>query len=670
MMSGSARSGVLLAALWVVSLVSAAVAQTVPPAARTSAWSADAVAQFEVLPVQVGGRIMPLSTHAKWTLVRINGHSRAATTGDERLAPTEWMLDCLFYPEQARHYPVFLVRDSDVLQAIGLSEIAGRKSDRYSFEQLIAGREALQKIFDRHGRAERKTLDRITGQTLDLYHNVVEVYSLLHGLEFARRSYKVAESKGLRGMFDDASSVRFSEVYRHAPALGRVYGLFLRGQELPAEFDRERIDAERAALEQLLGNFEGYAANGLSLAVLPPLPSAEPETAWRTVGEAAVGAMRAEPHPDAYLAVFRAFEQLIDGLGESERTANAARMLHSAVAGMATPRGEYAKIEQEVSYYRADLFFWSLCVFVLSFLLVGASLLGPLRSIMWRGAAAATAGALTLLVAGIVWRCVLRGRPPIVNLYDTILFVTAVGVLLALATEWINRKRVGLILATVIGVVGLFFAGRHELGEAQDTMGRVLAVLDTNFWLATHVTAITTGYGAGILAGVIGHVYVLGRVFRFRREDRAFYRNLARMVYGTLCFSLLFSVVGTILGGIWANYSWGRFWGWDPKENGALMICLWQIAILHGRMGGFLRDLGVCVASVIGTAVIVFSWWHVNRLGVGLHSYGFTDGVQWIYGFYGVEAVVAVLGGVLGSSPPSAGAGAPPSNPAVGGAGG
>ena len=114
-----------------------------------------------------------------------------------------------------------------------------------------------------------------------------------------------------------------------------------------------------------------------------------------------------------------------------------------------------------------------------------------------------------------------------------------------------------------------------------------------------------------------------------------------------LCFGVIFATVGTILGGIWANESWGRFWGWDPKENGALLICISQIALLHGRMGGFLRDQGICMAAAFTGTVIAFSWWGVNLLGVGLHSYGFTSGVHtalWTY--YGIQWGIVGLGAV------------------------
>src|SRR5215831_16624282 len=123
-------------------------------------------------------------------------------------------------------------------------------------------------------------------------------------------------------------------------------------------------------------------------------------------------------------------------------------------------------------------------------------------------------------------------------------------------------------------------------------MPKLRAVLDTNFWLSTHVTTVTIGYSAGLLAAFLAHIFVIGRLFGFKKGDGDFYRNVVRMVYGVLCFGLLFSVVGTILGGVWANDSWGRFWGWDTKENGALLICISQVALLHARMSGMVRDFG------------------------------------------------------------------------------
>jgi ABC-type transport system involved in cytochrome c biogenesis permease subunit len=159
------------------------------------------------------------------------------------------------------------------------------------------------------------------------------------------------------------------------------------------------------------------------------------------------------------------------------------------------------------------------------------------------------------------------------------------------------------------------------------------AVLDTNIWLATHVVAITTGYAAMFLAGMLAMIYIVRGVFT-RSLDRATADSLARMTYGVICFATLFSFVGTVLGGIWADQSWGRFWGWDPKENGAVLIVLWCAIILHARWGGFIRQRGLMIMAIFGNVVTSFSWFGVNMLGVGLHSYGFMQkAFPWLVGF-------------------------------------
>ena len=124
-----------------------------------------------------------------------------------------------------------------------------------------------------------------------------------------------------------------------------------------------------------------------------------------------------------------------------------------------------------------------------------------------------------------------------------------------------------------------------------DTFTVLQAVLDTQFWLATHVTCITFGYTTTFVAGALGMVYILGGVLTPSLNKRMA-DDLVRMIYGSVCFAIFFSFVGTVLGGLWADDSWGRFWGWDPKENGALIIVLWNALVLHARWDGMVKDRG------------------------------------------------------------------------------
>ena len=145
------------------------------------------------------------------------------------------------------------------------------------------------------------------------------------------------------------------------------------------------------------------------------------------------------------------------------------------------------------------------------------------------------------------------------------------------------------------------------------------------------------------VAGLLAAIYII-RGFFTRSLAPETARSLARMVYGIVCFATLTSFVGTILGGIWADQSWGRFWGWDPKENGALLIVIWNAIILHARWGGLVKERGLMAMAVFGNIVTSFSWFGVNMLGVGLHSYGFMDkAFYWLMLFDVSQAVLIIV---------------------------
>jgi cytochrome c biogenesis factor len=145
------------------------------------------------------------------------------------------------------------------------------------------------------------------------------------------------------------------------------------------------------------------------------------------------------------------------------------------------------------------------------------------------------------------------------------------------------------------------------------------------------------------------------RVARIDHPDSELAKSLYRVTYGVTCFGLATSVVGTILGGVWANDSWGRFWGWDPKENGAMLVCLSQIAMLHARMCGMVRDAGFALWAIGTGMIVVFSWFHTNLLGVGLHAYGFSQelltGVWVSYTILGLFLVVGAVDLLLRPKP-------------------
>ena len=162
------------------------------------------------------------------------------------------------------------------------------------------------------------------------------------------------------------------------------------------------------------------------------------------------------------------------------------------------------------------------------------------------------------------------------------------------------------------------------LSMGEDTMEMMRAVLDTNFWLATHVTTVNIGYAGTMVSGILGAIFIIWGLATTSMRKPAV-KMMGDALYGAVCFATLFSFTGTVLGGIWADQSWGRFWGWDPKENGAMLIVLWNALILHARWGGLVKQRGMAVLALVGNIIVIWSWWGVNMLGVGLHAYANAD---------------------------------------------
>jgi len=239
--------------------------------------------------------------------------------------------------------------------------------------------------------------------------------------------------------------------------------------------------------------------------------------------------------------------------------------------------------------------------------------------------------ALVFLVqtVSLVSRMVITERPLVLvtNLYSSAIAIGWAGLIAGMIIERTLRLSIGNVVASVAGLLTLIIAHQISLlPTTGDTMDTQVAVLDNSFWLATHVTCISMGYATTFVAGILGALYIAVGMTT-PELTASIGKKFASMVYGVICFATFFSLIGTVLGGLWADDSWGRFWGWDPKENGALIIVLWNALILHARWGGLVKERGLAVLAVVGNIVTAWSWFGVNELGVGMHSYGFTNGV-------------------------------------------
>lgn len=245
--------------------------------------------------------------------------------------------------------------------------------------------------------------------------------------------------------------------------------------------------------------------------------------------------------------------------------------------------------------------------------------------------------ALVLYGVSLVWqtvgffcRVVLAGRPPVSTMYETVIWVAYMTGVFALVLETMYRNRVIGLAGAAVSSLGLVLADLMPL-TLDPHISPLQPVLRSQFWLTVHVLTIVSSYAGGALAWGLGNIS-LGLI-AFGAQKPELVRTLARYTYRAIQIAVLLLAAGTFLGGWWAAYSWGRFWGWDPKETWALIALICYVLPLHARYIGWVKDFGLAVAAVLCFAAIMMAWYGVNFvLGAGLHSYGFgTGGATWVY---------------------------------------
>ncbi|MDQ6809317.1 MAG: cytochrome c biogenesis protein CcsA [Verrucomicrobiota bacterium] len=233
-------------------------------------------------------------------------------------------------------------------------------------------------------------------------------------------------------------------------------------------------------------------------------------------------------------------------------------------------------------------------------------------------------GALLFHATGITLRCLIAGRPPVTNMYESIIWVSFAVSFFGMIFFARYKTTIYLLAALPVSLIALLLV--HQMPIAMpSSIDPLVPVLRDNFWLTIHVLTITLSYAAFALAMGFGHILL----FRYARNPAAARADqpMHFWLYRVLQLGVLLLAAGTILGGVWANYSWGRFWGWDPKETWALIALLCYILTLHGRLAGWWTQFGLVVASVVCFLAVLMAWYGVNFvLGKGLHSYGFGIG--------------------------------------------
>lgn len=596
------------------------------------------LATWSTLPVQEDGRVKPLDTIARYRLLRFHGARvirfvNPETQVKEKFSAIEWLLISWFRPDIAKTMPVFRVDFDQAMNEIGVDTSKKERFDKYSYAEIEPHRKELMEKMSSYSKIEAKKRKPEQRMLVNLGMNFLDYEMILTHWDFARKP-----------LGDDAQNLLPPELATQLPQPLRISTAIQPVMAYLAANPAAGAPMANPWLMNLMRNALSAMMSGnqeQSMRIFPPENAAAEQ--WSGPGTILMEALNGQPPTAAQMQWLQSYEGIYHSAHDPAAFQTAVKTFSENVR-KADSAGATKYVNLEASYHQADYFYYALQLFVLGLLTLGLGLIkkGSLWSrIMGKITWAVFWVATLLALTGITIRCIIMQRPPITTLYETILFIATSGAIFGLLAELLTRKRWGLLLCAISGVAGFYLAIRFEDMEHTDTIQQLQAVLITNFWLATHVPCINLGYAAAMVAAILSMVYFMGCSLKLIQKEGA--KDLSRMVYGFICAGLFLSLIGTILGGIWANDSWGRFWGWDPKENGALMIVLMCLITLHARLGGYVREIGLHVCSIILGCVTVFSWFGVNQLGVGLHAYGFTDGVWGKLALYWASQLVILL---------------------------
>lgn len=619
------------------------------------------------LPISYKGRIQPLDSLAQTMLRKSSGLEAARSSeetwmGKRKYPATRWLTGLLFDPTSDVNFEVFRIDNRQVLDAMGLPH---RTGFRYSWEEVEKGLPKLTELDTQARKKAKEDRDNTDKSVLDVASNVAFARLVSNSLSAGTlkpmnlnaRLFDAAGTQSTVNLPGVVPGLVAGEPWL-APNVARMRMELARMAEELGSYEYRELSVrliQEAAVDSLLEDptfRQQLAEAGGALAELPAaeqksflvrqMAGLTPEQLKTTISRV----MQMEP--DRYIsAVFSAVETVVGGkklvplVDKQVETLTAWESI-----GVAYRQRDQGGLDAAVASYRQvlndnpaaaipwgkvqteyRLNGWS-PFYLSSVMYLFVSLVAMVG--FFAAPASSRRFAWTLLLVaflihtvGMVARIYISGRAPVTSIYSSALGIAWGMVLIFLILEVATRRGVANFIGGVTGFATLLVA--YGLSLSDDTFAVLQAVLDTQFWLWTHVTIIALGYVLTMVAGFWAILMILFCWLPHTTHKEV--KGMADITYGLICGATLLSFIGTVLGGLWADDSWGRFWGWDPKENGAAMIVLWNAAILHARWAGLIRIQGLAAMAIFGNIVTAWSWFAVNELGIGLHSYGFTEGV-------------------------------------------
>ena len=590
---------------------------------QTTPSSPVSVESFGSVLVLENGRKKPIDTYARNKLIQFSGKRRIA--GQSALV---WLSRLLFDPMRGDFDKVFLINDPEVAHTLG---IAPQKKRRYSYAALSRAGEAIERYYASASKTPVEKLSAFEKEIARIYNNLIEYRTLASSFNFLEPD-------------DDFHLSTFDSTVDLPPVLTDP-------DRAPSFFDMIQLNRFLAEQMTRLHHLPADSLNQLDRAIIRLT-----KRMFQISGEVD------NPAPHLIPVIEHNKETWLSpwGLIDTYRSAsvNSPALQSLLKIREAYLQGNQSAFESAVASFdkevrsvplkpglpdpSLELLYNKINAFFIAKILLGLAAIFALISLFATGRAVAATCSIGIIASwilcsiGIVLRVLIMRHPPITNLYETFIFVAWSMMVIGMILEVLRIRPIGLLTASLAGFIFLHVAGRYAADG--DTMGMLAAVLDSGFWLTTHIITISLGYAGCLSAGFIAHIFLVQRLLSPQKTEQL--RSISRAVYGVFAFGLLFTVIGTVTGGMWADQAWGRFWGWDPKENGALLIIIWSLIVFHYRLTGKIAGIGLSAGAIIAGVLVMCTWIGVNLLGTGLHSYGFTSsGAKMLFGYAGFEAL-------------------------------
>lgn len=578
---------------------------------------------IQSMPILYNGRLQPIKSFATDYLSMIDAPYVYKTNA------TDTVMGMMIDPEKGLSLPIYRVKDQAVKTILSLRT----DNDYFSLLDILDGFADKQELVSKLSEMNESELTRSEKHLLDVY------YATLMGVDISRSLTLFLPLLPKNSEQENPELISFLEAQKtRAELQAELQGVLSEKGTNLEDFTEDEVTNAASAMIQDQMSFYGQTSR-----IFKVIP-----TGWDTQGLSWLspwGVVSEDAGSPLSARIMDHWQNLVNAYFRQDGTLwNTTRsdllLSYNEVDGVSQSRLQIESAYNFVPFNALISLIYLVAAVLISISFRFEVVATPLGKKLIKGV---LVSGVSIHFVMILIRCLIMERPPIGTIYESIIAVSFCLALFMVLSDWVKRLSFDKGMKVAVLLFSTFLILLASLiGQNGSTLMVLDAVLNTHFWLATHVVVITLGYAASVLCGLYAFV-LLGKL-AFLKDHVVKLDQEYKYLYALSILALMLTTTGTLLGGVWADQSWGRFWGWDPKENGALLIVLWLSWLVHARITKLISNYMYAVLMTPIISIVALAWFGVNLLSVGLHSYGFTQGLaSLLFGFILIQILASCI---------------------------